>query len=203
MGTKLYLFEKLAFFFSPVLFKSFSDFFSGTFFHANYFSIFSMVRFFYGKKNDQSCRGRRSRRQVSVAVADFGRRLLLILSRSPKSATNISRGRRLWPPVVLKFVAVAEVGDKKLSRSPTSAAGYFFVCRGRRSRRQKSVAVADFGRRLFFNSSRSPKSATKICRGRRLRPPVIFQFVAVAEVGDKILSRSPTSVSIGAVRGMP
>ena len=179
MGTKLYLFEKLAFFFSPVLFKSFSDFFSGTFFHANYFSIFSMVRFFYGKKYDQSCRGRRSRRQVSVAVADFGRRLLLILSRSPKSATNISRGRRLWPPVVLKFVAVAEVGDKKLSRSPTSAAGYFFVCRGRRSRRQK------------------------ICRGRRLRPPVIFQFVAVAEVGDKILSRSPTSVSIGAVQGSP
>ena len=153
MGTKLYLFEKLAFFFSPVLFKSFSDFFSGTFFHANYFSIFSMVRFFYGKKNDQSCRGRR----------------LLILSRSPKSATNISRGRRLWPPVVLKFVAVAEVGDKKLSRLPTSAAGYFFVCRGRRSRRQKSVAVADFGRRLFFNSSRSPKSATKFCRARRLR----------------------------------
>ena len=145
MGTKLYLFEKLAFFFSPVLFKSFSDFFSGTFFHANYFSIFSMVRFFYGKKNDQSCRGRRSRRQVSVAVADFGRRLLLILSRSPKSATNISRGRRLWPPVVLKFVAVAEVGDKKLSRSPTSAAGYFSIRRGRRSRRQNSVAVADFG----------------------------------------------------------
>ena len=144
MGAKLYLFEKLAFFFSPVLFKSFSDFFSGTFFHANYFSIFSMVRFFYGKKNDQSCRGRRSRRQVSVAVADFGRRLLLILSRSLKSA-------------------------KKLSRSPISAAGYFFVCRGRRSRRQKSVAVADFGRRLFFNLSRSPKSATNFCRGRRLR----------------------------------
>ena len=34
--------------FSPVLFKSFSDFFSGTFFHANYFSNFSLGSFFYG-----------------------------------------------------------------------------------------------------------------------------------------------------------
>ena len=145
MGTKLYLFEKLAFFFSPVLFKSFSDFFSGTFFHANYFSIFSMVRFFYGKKNDQSCRGRRSRRQLFVAVADFGRRLFWILSRSPKSATKICRGRRLRPPVIFKFVAVAEVGDKILSRSPTSAAGYFQIHRGRRSGRQNFVAVVNFG----------------------------------------------------------
>ena len=167
MGTKLYLFEKLAFF-SPVLFKSFSVFFSGLFFTRTISQFFQWLDFLR-EKNDQSCRGRRSRRQVSVAVADFGRRLLLILSRSPKSATNISRGRRLWPPVVLKFVAVAEVGDKKLSRSPTSAAGYFSIRRGRRSGRQKSVAVADFGRRLFSNSSRSPKWATKFCRGRRLR----------------------------------
>ena len=35
-----------------------------------------------------------------------------------------------------------------------------------------------------------------------LRSPAAGYFVPVAEVGDKILSRSPTSVSIGAVRGM-
>ena len=99
-------------------------------------------------------------------------------------------------------------------------------CPGQRSRRQILIAVADFGLRLLFILLRSPKSATntcrsrrlwspvvldfvavaevgdKICRVRRLRPPVIFQFVAVAEVGDKILSQSPTSVSIGAIRGM-
>ena len=96
---------------------------------------------------------------------------------------------------MIKVVAVAEVGDKFLSRSPTSAAGYFWFCRGRRSRRQMLVAVADFGRRLFWSLSRSPNSATKNCRGRRLRPPVNFSFVAVAEVGDKNLSRSPTSAA--------
>ena len=192
-GYEIVFIWKTGIFFSPVLFKSFSDFFSGTFFHANYFSIFSMVRFFYGKKmikvvavaevGDKFlsrsptsaagyfwfCRGRRSRRQILVAVADFGRRLFWSLSRSPKSATKNCRGRRLRPPVIFQFVAVAEVGDKNLSRSPTSAAGYFSIRRGRRSGRQKSVAVADFGRRLFSNSSRSPKWATKFCRGRRLR----------------------------------
>ena len=152
-----------------VLFKSFFDFFSGTYFHANYFSIFLPVRFFYGKKmikvvavaevGDKFlsrspisvygyfsfCRGRRSRRQILVAVADFGRRLFWILSRSPKSATKYCRSRRLRPPVTFSFVAVAEVGDQNLSRSPTSAASNFPIRRGRRSRRQNSVAVADFG----------------------------------------------------------
>ena len=139
------------------------------FFQANYFSIFSMVKFSYGKKmikvvavaevGDKFlsrsptsaagyfwfCRGRRSRRQILVAVADFGRRLFWSLSRSPKLATKFCRGLRLWPPVTFSSVAVAEVGDKNLSRLPTSAAGYFSIRRGRRSRRQNSVAVADFG----------------------------------------------------------
>ena len=154
MGTKLYLFEKLDFFFFHRYFlRVFLTFSRGLFFTRTISQFFQWLDFSTGKK-------------------------------------------------MIKVVAVAEVGDNFLSRSPTSAAGCFEFCRGRRSRRQKSVAVADFGRRLFFNSSRSLKWATKICRGRRLRPPVIFKFIAVAEVGDKILSRSSTSVSIGAVRGM-
>ena len=48
------------------------------------------------------------------------------LSLSPKSATNFYPGRRLRPLVTFHSVAVAEVGDKNLSHSPTSAAGYFF-----------------------------------------------------------------------------
>ena len=153
MGTKLYLFEKLAFFFHRYFLRVFLTFSRGLFFTRTISQFFQWLDFSTGKK-------------------------------------------------MIKVVAVAEVSDNFLSRSPTSAAGCFEFCRGRRSRRQKSVAVADFGRRLFSNSSRSPKWATKFCRGRRLRPPVIFKFIAVAEVGDKILSRSSTSVSIGAVRGM-
>ena len=128
-----------------VLFNFFFDFFSGTYFHANYFSNFLLVRFFT-EKNDQSCRGRRSRRQILIAVADFGLRLLFILSRSPKSATNTCRSRRLWSPVVLNFVAVAEVGDK--------------ICRGRRLRPPvifQFVAVAEVGDKIL---SRSPTSVS-------------------------------------------
>ena len=119
-----------------VLFKSFFDFFSGTYFHANYFSIFLPVRFFYGKKMIKV-----------VAVAEVG--------------DNSYRGRRLRSSVTFHFVAVAEVGDKYLSQSPTLVAGCFEFCRGRRSQRQNTVAVADFGLRLLFRLSRSPKSATK------------------------------------------
>ena len=91
------------------------------------------------------------------------------LSRSPKSATNSYRGRRLRSSVTFHFVAVAEVGDKYLSQSPTLVAGCFEFCRGRRNRRQ--------------NLSRSPTSAASnfpIRRGRRSRRQ---NSVAVADFG--------------------
>ena len=63
---------------------------------ATFSQFFPWLDFFYGKNKDQSCRG------------------------------NFYRGRRLRPLVTFHSVAVAEVGDKNLSHSPTSAAGYFF-----------------------------------------------------------------------------
>ena len=120
MGTKLYLFEKLDFFFHRYFLRVFLTFSRGLFFTRTISQFFQWLDFSTGKKWSK-------------------------LSRSPKSATTFCRGRRLRPPVVLNFVAVAEVGDKNLSRSPTSAAGYFQIRRGRRSGRQNFVAVADFG----------------------------------------------------------
>ena len=62
-----------------------------------------------------------------TALADFGDKVRpfpshLQLSRSPKSATVFCRGRPYRPPLILKFVAVAEEGDTFLSRSPLPAA---------------------------------------------------------------------------------
>ena len=132
-----------------------------------------------------------------TALADFDDKVRPFLShlpksRSPKSATLFYRDRRYQPPFILKSVAVAEVGDTFLSRSPIPAALYFEICRGRRSGRHFFVAVADTGRPSLWNLSRSPKSATHFCRGRRYRPPLILKFVAVAEEGDTFLSRSPS-----------
>ena len=107
------------------------------------------------------------------------------------------RLRRQSSPFFVAFpkVAVAEVGDTFLSRSPIPAALYFEICRGRRSGRLFIVAVADTGRPSLWNLSRSPKSATHGCRGRRYRPPLILKFVAVAEDGDTWLSRFAGNLS--------
>ena len=79
-------------------------------------------------------------------------RVFLIFSRGHIFTRTISQffdRLDFFTEKMIKVVAVAEVGDKFLSRSPTSVFGYFSFCRGRRGRRQILVAVADFGRRLF------------------------------------------------------
>ena len=157
-------------------------------------------------------------------LADFGDKVRpfpshLQLSRWPKSATLFCRGRQYRPSFTLKSVAVAEVGDSLLSRSPIPAAPHFEICRGRRSRRHIFVAVTNTGRPSFRNLSRSPKTATLgcrgspvICRGRRspksatlcrgsrfaeyfVTGPDANVTVFVVEKPESFLSLSPTSVN--------
>ena len=115
-----------------------------------------------------NCRGRRSRRYFFAAVALTGRPSFWNLSRSPKRATLFCRRRPYRPPLILKFVAVAEEGDTFLSRSPLPAARHFEICRSCRRGRHFFVAVALTGRRSFWNLSRSPKRATLFGHGRRV-----------------------------------
>ena len=61
-----------------------------------------------------------------------------------KWATLFCRGFRNPPPLNLKSVAVAEVGDTFLSRSPIPAAPHLEICRGRRRGGHFFVAVAEF-----------------------------------------------------------
>ena len=91
---------------------------------------------------------------------------------------------------LLNVVAVAEFGDNILSRSLTSAAGYYSFCRGRRIRRQIHVVVADFGRRLLLKVVAVAEFGDKILSRSPTRPPVTFHSIAVA---DMVELRSPTS----------
>ena len=90
---------------------------------ATFSQFFTWLDFFYGKNKDQSCRG------------------------------NFYRGRRLRPLVTFHSVAVAEVGDKNLSHSLTSAAGYFF----RLSRQRGLVFFSRLAHYKYLPTYYSPK----------------------------------------------
>ena len=94
--------------------------------------------------------------------------------------------------VAFAIVAVAEVGDSFLSRSPLPAAPHFEICRGRRRGRHFFVAVALTGRP-------SGRQNAAFCRGS----PFSFFFtgrnanvtVFVVEQRESFLLLSPISVN--------
>ena len=62
------------------------------------------------------------------------------------------------------------------------------IGRGRRYRRQLRVAVRQTREPRLRNLSRSPSSATKVCRGSQCRRLSFVKTIAVAVIGDNIVS---------------